>query len=981
MKQNRFPTHLGRIAIIILFAALSFSVLGMPAASPVAAQEPTPTSDVSGQIVGGAPADPGEWPWQVALFADDGVTIWFCGGSLISPHWVLTAAHCVVDNGGVQYAPSAVGIVAGLYQLDTPAPGYQARGVTQIIVHPAYDNDTLVNDIALLKLASPVILGGSGETKTGVIPLVSASIGSLAGTNSMVTGWGDTESTPQYPNELHEVQLPIITNTLCQQSYGASVTSDMLCAGYAEGGKDACYGDSGGPLMVFVDGKWQLAGIVSAGYGCADPGYYSVYTRVSSFITWVDDYIPADLVEVLSIDVYSPDFDLDPSIYANDDVSVYVKVKNTSNVATGPFTVNLYVNGTPVDCSNENRDYYLNSAGLAAGQLVELTLTIPAGDLDIDDHSISAYADSGCVLDELNKSNNILTEGFTVNPIPVDAPAPVHDNVEDAKVISGYPYTHTVDVRGATRHASDPADMTCTIPNGTRVVDAGLASVWYQYTATSDTTLFVDTFGSNYDTYLAAWQGGIPGVGTLIGCNEDSGGVHQSALSVPVTNGTTYYFLVAQFSNDITNVEVEGASLDGKSSTDVEAQAGGMLNFRVREGAQVDVTIAGVNKGSYPMINNSTNFQSYATAAGPVKVTGSGYSIVMTERVLFSYGGGLESYYEMMGLPVAQLSTEYWYPYNTNAGVNTQIRFANAGNSTAIVEVWIAGNLVGTYNVSPNSLGAANFYDVVGGPVQVKSTNGVPIISTQRFILTSNGVLPTSFSETLGMPLEQLSTEYWFPFYNNLSTNTEVRIANIGNNAANVDIFIGGTKRGSTLSIPSNSTQLVSFDGLAAGPVRIVSTNAMPIVATERVLFSYGGGLESYYEMMGLPVAQLSTEYWYPYNTNAGVNTQIRFANAGNSTAIVEVWIAGNLVGTYNVSPNSLGAANFYDVVGGPVQVKSTNGVPIISTQRFILTSNGVLPTSFSETLGMPLEQLSTEYWIPFYNNLSTNSQLRFSIP
>jgi hypothetical protein len=586
MKQNRFPTHLGRIAIIILFAALSFSVLGMPASSPVAAQEPTPTpvpdedDDVDGQIVGGAPADPGEWPWQVALFADDGVTIWFCGGSLISPHWVLTAAHCVVDGGGVQYAPSAVGIVAGLYKLDTPAPGYQARGVTQIIVHPAYDNDTLVNDIALLKLASPVILGGSGETKTGVIPLVSASIGSLAGTNSMVTGWGDTESTPQYPNELHEVQLPIITNTLCQQSYGASVTSDMLCAGYAEGGKDACYGDSGGPLMVFVDGKWQLAGIVSAGYGCADPGYYSVYTRVSNFVNWVDDYIPADLVEVLSIDVYSPDFDLDPSIYTNDDVSVYVKIKNTSNVATGPFTVNLYVNGTPVDCSNENRDYYLDSAGLAAGQITELKLTIPAGDLAIDDHSISAYADSGCVLDELNKSNNMLTAEFTVKPIPVDAPA--HDNVEDARVISGYPYTDTVDVRGATRHASDPTDMTCTIPNGTRDVDAGLASVWYQYTATSDTTLFVDTFGSNYDTYLAAWQGGKPGVGTLIGCNEDSGSAYQSALSVPVTNGITYYFLVAQFSNDETNVTA--ASLDGKSSTDVEAQAGGNLNFHISAG-------------------------------------------------------------------------------------------------------------------------------------------------------------------------------------------------------------------------------------------------------------------------------------------------------------------------------------------------------------------------------------------------------------
>jgi hypothetical protein len=482
---------------------------------------------------------------------------------------------------------------------------------------------------------------------------------------------------------------------------------------------------------------------------------------------------------VTNIGIFSPDTDLDPKIYANDDVKVYIYVYNLGDTASGSFTVNIYLDSVPPvnpeDCNNIGRDYYYNSTGLGGGSFETLQITIPAGNLIAGQYSITAYADSGCVIGEDDETDNIATQEFTVHPQTISAPD--HDSVGSPRVIASLPYTDTVDVRGATRHASDPTGMTCTTLNGTRVVDAGLASVWYQYTAASDTTLFVDTFGSNYDTYLAAWQGGIPGVGTLIGCNEDSGGVHQSALSVPVTNGTTYYFLVAQFSNDITNVEVEGASLDGKSSTDVEAQAGGMLNFRVREGAQVDVTIAGVNKGSYPMINNSTNFQSYATAAGPVKVTGSGYSIVMTERVLFSYGGGLESYYEMMGLPVAQLSTEYWYPYNTNAGVNTQIRFANAGNSTAIVEVWIAGNLVGTYNVSPNSLGAANFYDVVGGPVQVKSTNGVPIISTQRFILTSNGVLPTSFSETLGMPLEQLSTEYWIPFYNNLSTNSQLRFS------------------------------------------------------------------------------------------------------------------------------------------------------------------------------------------------------------
>jgi hypothetical protein len=153
-------------------------------------------------------------------------------------------------------------------------------------------------------------------------------------------------------------------------------------------------------------------------------------------------------------------------------------------------------------------------------------------------------------------------------------------------------------------------------------------------------------------------------------------------------------------------------------------------------------------------------------------------------------------------------------------------------------------------------------------------------------------------------------------------------------------------------------------------------------VATERVIHSFNGITTSYYEMMGLPEERLSTEYWYPYNSNTGVNTQIRFANAGSSDAQVEVWIAGNLVGgPYTVAANSIGAQNFYNVTGGPVQVRSTNGVPIISTQRFIFTTNGVTPSSFSETLGMPLELLSDEYWFPLYNNVSLNSQLRFANP
>jgi hypothetical protein len=404
--------------------------------------------------------------------------------------------------------------------------------------------------------------------------------------------------------------------------------------------------------------------------------------------------------------------------------------------------------------------------------------------------------------------------------------------------------------------------------------------------------------------------------------------------------------------------------------------------------ADVDINMAGLPKGTYPVAENAQIQQSYSNlAAGPVMVTGNENTLVMSERVLFSYAGKLESYYEMMALPVGQLGTEYWYPYNTNSGVNTQLRVANAGNSTANFQVWIAGTQVpgSPFSVAANAVWAQNFYTITGGPVQVKGINGVPITSTQRFIFTENGIIPTSFAETMGMPSAQLDTEYWFPIYNNQSTNSELRIANVGVSTATVDIYMGGVKRGETLSIPANSTQLVSFPGLAAGPVRIVSTGAspMPIVVTERVLFSYTGRLESYYEMMALPAAQLSTEYWYPYNTNSGVNTQLRVANAGNATANFEVWIAGTQVpgSPFSVAANAVWAQNFYTITGGPVQVKGTNDVPIVSTQRFIFTENGVIPASFAETMGLSLEQLSDEYWFPIYNNQSTNSELRIANP
>ena len=281
---------------LIVLTGIIISAFFFGSILPAHAEEGTPPPPGEGvviepDIVGGAPADPGEWPWQVALVSPTSSDLYntqFCGGSLIAEQWVVTAAHCVYGD-----LPSALDVVAGIYNLQNPTSGYQRRNVIQIIVHPNYNASTSDFDIALLKLETPISLGGSGATKTALVPLVPASVGDLNGITSWVTGWGETETQVGYPPQLYEVAVPIISNTTCNDAghYNGEITSNMLCAGLELGGKDSCQGDSGGPLVVDVGSGWQLAGVVSWGYGCADPHLPGVYTRVSNFTNWINSSI------------------------------------------------------------------------------------------------------------------------------------------------------------------------------------------------------------------------------------------------------------------------------------------------------------------------------------------------------------------------------------------------------------------------------------------------------------------------------------------------------------------------------------------------------------------------------------------------------------------------------------------------------------------------------------------------------------------
>ncbi len=227
------------------------------------------------RIVGGVNAAIDTFPFAAALAFErlDGSLFQYCGGSLIAPDWVLTAAHCEVRNTDK--------VILGRQDLTT-SDG-EVLGVDFVLTHSAYNPDTQENDIALVKLAS-----ASGQGTVGLID--AGDTGSQPGDDSTVIGWGRLTEGGATSNLLQEVTIPIVSNATCQAGYAPNITilPTMLCAGLEAGQKDSCQGDSGGPLLVGGTGAWQQTGVVSFGIGCARPGKFGVYTRVSRYLDWVD---------------------------------------------------------------------------------------------------------------------------------------------------------------------------------------------------------------------------------------------------------------------------------------------------------------------------------------------------------------------------------------------------------------------------------------------------------------------------------------------------------------------------------------------------------------------------------------------------------------------------------------------------------------------------------------------------------------------
>jgi len=287
---------------LLYFSALNFSVLNLIVICAMFVivlipQKPAQAEISDKNIIGGQEVEANVYPWMVGLIENDKKDVFwaqYCGGTLIHPEWVLTAAHCTYEFGR-QMTADEIDILAGQHELR--ASNGERIAVELIIRHPAYDDATGDSDLALIKLATP--------SEQPIVTIADSSMVNIdeTGAQGFALGWGRTDTNMRV-NHLHQVNVPLVTAEICTSAYtsiGYVMTDNMLCAGYQAGGKDACAGDSGGPLVIREDeedktSEWIQVGVISWGKGCAQADAYGVYTHVAHFQGWVNVVIAANTV-------------------------------------------------------------------------------------------------------------------------------------------------------------------------------------------------------------------------------------------------------------------------------------------------------------------------------------------------------------------------------------------------------------------------------------------------------------------------------------------------------------------------------------------------------------------------------------------------------------------------------------------------------------------------------------------------------------
>ncbi|XP_066993441.2 trypsin-1 [Anabrus simplex] len=257
------------------------------------------------RIVGGLPASPGEFPWLVSITRRGGH---FCGGTLISKRWVVTAAHCMC-SGTMQLPLNHVRVTVGAYDLKQDLKGRENSNAHQLtvkamVLHPEYRCSHFVHDLALLQLEGDV--DWSSAVGPACLPSApnSRNYSSFSDRMATAAGWGwmaETSANGRRADVLQKVTVQVVDNNKCRDWYKSQqkkvkILDSQMCAGYEEGGRDSCWADSGGPLMIGENDQMTVVGVISTGIGCGRYRLPGIYTRLSEYVPWIQSILQSTVI-------------------------------------------------------------------------------------------------------------------------------------------------------------------------------------------------------------------------------------------------------------------------------------------------------------------------------------------------------------------------------------------------------------------------------------------------------------------------------------------------------------------------------------------------------------------------------------------------------------------------------------------------------------------------------------------------------------